>query len=568
MAAGFVARAQSDRQSVPVAGAKPTVAQKHLMPAAVQVKITPRGLKYFEKNLSQILGNIGISLEEGYFGEMSYEAEKALKLEELELPAETRELLVKVRSLLTSWLVGFPLKDIRPSIQIGETGYTAEFSRFALVADEDLLKRLGKREGAVLAAELEIKELNVNLSRIRAHDMNAKMLGEVGFDQARIKLGGGARPVKLRVPFYIRVNSRQQLEFEALKPSENFSEVDLEFKYRQLVVPTIVLEINNHRMELNKEQLERELQSNMPTLLKSARGFLSEFAGRELPALLNAKAKEALAGSLEEINKLDPPGAEPGKPVQPLLWGLQLEKISQSSGLSVQLQAFVEDPLNPRTALLNGQGSRGPVRMDALGSGEYDIAMSIDRALINRILQLSYNRKLFEKISVGEEGFLRLTSIPTVDFSDAPAGARLVRGEAFIRIKIRARVPQGSVKGFNSLFLRDNFEVAFDLIAKMRKIPYKGGAGGGVEIILADIDQSTLWLNPDDIRPAGKLLSGVVISGVKDRLREISSTWSAKEEKLPGTLPLPPEVLGIRLEIDHMVLDRNGHLVMYLRYAK
>lgn len=560
----LVGWAQTDQKAMPVQTPKPVVAVKHLMPAAVQVKITPRGLTYFEKNLSTILGNIGVSLEEGYFEGFKWEAQKPIKLEELDLPPDTRDLVGKVRSLLTDWFIGFPLKDIRPGIEIGSSGYTAVFNRFALVADEALLNQLGKRDGAVLAIELEIKELNIGLSRVRAYDLGAPMLGQVGLDQASVKVGGGQTPIKLRVPFYIRMNEKEQLEFQALNIQENIRETNIEVKYKKLVAPTIVLEINGYRMEFSQDKLERELMANMPMILQKTRGFLSEFATKQLPALLNEKAREFLKGSLEEVNRLEPPGAEPGTPVEPLLWGLQLEKISQGNGLGIQLKAFVEDPKNPNSALRPELGSRGPVRLNGLTPDQYDIGMSIDRAMTNRILQLSFERRLFEKISVGPEGYMKLTETPTVDYVAAPPGAPLYRGEAFMKVRVKARVPPGSVTGFNKLFLKDNFEIAFDLIAKMRKIPYKGG----IEIVLFDIDPNSVWLNPNDLTTAGSVFPGKVKSGVVDKLKTIAAGWKTKEEKLPGNLPLPPEVLGIKLEIDHMVLDPNGHLVMYLKYKE
>lgn len=566
MAVGANASAANlDHQTLMGPPRPPQVQNKHLISKAVQVHITPRGMEYFNKNLMGILGNVGISLEEGYFEPRKMESEKALRPEEMDLPNETKALIIKVRDLFTDWLVGFPLKDIRPGVDIGDSGYTAIFNRFSLVTDEALMQSLGRKDGAVLAMELEIKALNIGVSRVRAYDLNAPMLGQIGVDHLALKLGGET-PIKMRLPFYVRINEQDALEFEAINIEENIKDVNIELKYKNLIAPKIVLEVNGYRMEFNQNRLEKELQFRMPEILKKIKGSLSEFVTKQLPSVLNQKSKEMLKGSLEEINKMEPPGAPANVPIEPLLWGLQLEKITQNKGLGIQLKAYVEDTLNPNSSLIAANGSRGPTRMTDLPVDEYDIAMSIDRGMINRILQLSFERRLFENLQVGPQGSMQLTSVPTVDFITPPPGAPLYRGEAYLKIFVKARVPEGTVVGINKLGLKDGFETSFELVAKMRKVPYKTS---GVEILLYDIDLNSVWVNPNDMTWLGRnMLKGKVLRGVKEELGKIASAWKTKEEKLPGVLPLPPEIIGIKLEIDHMVLVPTGHLVMYLKYWK
>lgn len=542
---------------------KSQVKAKHLIANAVQVKITPKGMQYFESNLQYLLGNLGISFNDGQFQPFEYRAKKSLSVEQSDLPQDTKALVTQIRNLLTQWFVGFPLQEIKPGIDVGNSGYTATFNRFALLTDESLMKSLGKKSGAVLAIELELQELNLNIDSVRVFDIGpGSVFGKIGFDKANIKLGNGKYPLKVRVPFYVDVDRNGLLQFQVLSLTENLNQVDIDFNYQNFISPKVTLEVNGVKMELNQKTLEQEIASNLPEALRGLRGYLSDFTKKQLPALLNEKAKEALTGTLEEVNRLDPPGAPIDSDEPPFFWGLQLESLFQQNGIGLQLKAYVEDPKQPNASLMQNSGSRSQVNLNDLDEKEYDVAMALDRAMINRILQLTYQRGLFSNLDVGGPGPMRLTAIPTIDFTSLPPGAKQFRGETFIKIFVKARVPKGTVTGFQTWGLKDQFELSFDLIAKMRKAK----SGRGVEIQLYSIDENSLWVNPQDLNFGSAFVN--VNQKVLEKLRPITDKWKTKEQLLPGTLPLPPEVLGIKLDIDHLVMSKSGHLVMYLDYAK
>ena len=149
-------------------GRSPVIANKHFINNAVQVQITPRGLKYFETQLSTILGNLGYNFSEGYFPAQKIVSEKPIDMNELgKKNPEALKTYLMVKDMLTKWLVGFSLTDHRPVVEIGESGYSAAFTRFALITDEALMNQLGKRDGAVLAIDLEVKRLTVATQAVR-----------------------------------------------------------------------------------------------------------------------------------------------------------------------------------------------------------------------------------------------------------------------------------------------------------------------------------------------------------------------------------------------------------------
>jgi len=556
----------------------PPSLDKKFIPGAVRLQITPRGMTYFETRLQGILNNLGMNLTEGYFEPFEWKSDRSYGFEDMNLPQEKAELLGKVRLLLSKWLVGFSLKEIRPGLQVGDTQYRAQFSRFALVTDEKLMRSLRKTDGAVLAIELEVKNMNIQTNRVRAFDLNNQFLGQVGADQVQVELGSVQKPLRIRLPFYVRINSFGELEFQALQVASNLPDTALSLNYKKIVVPKIAFEINGHRFEFNEQELQKEAEAQLPEILRVLKVQMDRFAREDLPKLLNEKAKQFFAGSLEEVQTMDPPGGESPNP-HPLLWGLKANRIQLSDSLMLNLSAYVEDPLTPKRPLMASLGSRGAPTFTAMKSTDYDIAMSIDRGMINRVLQHSFERKLFENISMGEETdpatcevvrsataaprILRLSKTPAIDSVIRKDAHLLPENQTFLKISTKVQVPDGTVRGLKKALLRDNFELNLDLIVKMRSLGSKG-----MQILFYDIDLESLKLDESYLTPLGLLVKNSVMKAIREEMENTSRCWKVKENALPGTLPLPPEVLGLRLEVKKLVMDPRGHLVMYLNYTQ
>jgi hypothetical protein len=556
----------------------PTTLDKKYIPGAVRLQVTPRGMSYFETRLQGILNNLGVNLDEGYFESFEWKSDRSYGFDDINLPPEKAELLGKIRLLLSKWLVGFSLKEIRPGLQVGDTQYRAQFSRFALVTDEKLMRSLGKTDGAVLAIELEVKNMNIQTNRVRAFDLNNPFLGQVGADQVQVGLGSVEKPLRIRLPFYVKINSQGELEFQALQVASNLLETDLFVKYKKMVVPKIALEINGHRFEFNELELQKEAAALLPEILRVLKVQMDKFAREDLPRLLNEKAKQFFAGSLEEVQTMDPPGGESPNP-NPLLWGLKASRIQLAESLLLDLSAYVEDPLTPNRALKSQLASRGAPTFTAVKSSDYDIAMSIDRGMINRVLQHSFERKLFENINMGEETnpqtcevvagkgsqprFLRLSETPAIDYVVRGDAHLLPANQTFLKISTKVQVPEGTVRGLKKALLNDNFELNLNLIAKMKSLGPQG-----MQILFHDIDLESLKLDEEYLTPIGLLFKSSVLKAIREEMENTSRCWKVKENALPGTLPLPPEVLGLRLEVKKLGMDPRGHLVMYLNYIQ
>lgn len=541
------------------ADSNPQIVNKHLLPNAVQVQVTPRGMKYFDTRLSELLGNLGVKLDEGYFPAMKFTFDKPIRVEDYATTnPEAVAMYKQVRDMLTQWLVGFSMNDHLPTVEIGESGYIAQFSRFALVTDEALMNSIGKREGAVLAVELEVKQLTVSTNSVMVWDLNNEFLGKAGFEKVTLVAGNQQTPIKIRIPFYVRMNSVSGLDFEALEVSNNIDKTALTMKYEKLIIPTFAVEINGKKFYLNNQEIDKLFNAQAPKILELIRDNLGLLAKKQLPELLNQKAREFLGGSLEQVMDMAAPGKEATDRRPDFKWGIKLQNINLKKSLNIDLTAFVEDPLNQQSIPLKTNNSRGAPAVNALPQENYDLALTIDRALINRILQLSYERKNFSQIKQSDGTIMKIMSAPTVDYVKTPAGAALKPQEAYLKLRVSIENKP------NSTWLKDTIVLDFDIIAKLRQLSDKSG----MQLVLMNIDTDSLYLADKYFSFLGSIVKGKVRDGVKDKLREIAAGWSKREEAIPGSLPLPPEVLGIKLDINRVVMDPNGHLVMYLDYAK
>ncbi len=548
-----------------------TVKEKHYMNDAIKLEVTPRGQEYFQNQMDDILNNMGVSLDEAYFADIHWKSTKSYDLDNLPFPAKTKRLIATIHDALKSWFIGLSLSNVKPAMEIGNSGYQAVFNKIAISTDENLLHRLGKTDGAVLVVEVDIKELDVVASKVRAWDQNNPDYGQVGFNDVKIKVAGGKVPLQIRMPFYVSLNSQGIPSFEAVNVQDNVDKIDMELNYGKLIVPQIQLVINGKVMPFNEAKLENDFIQNVPAMLLAIRRYVHDFAAKQVPQLLNDKAKQYLVHALEEIKPMSAPGAAPGS-ANEYLWGLQLKGISEKNGLIVDMNTFVEDPLNPNSLPKAFSAAPQPALMNALPGTVYDIGLSLDEGMINRMLQLSFERHLFSKVAIkgssdaGDGGYLQLTQAPVLrpvsNFQFNGGASAHIPGETFARLDLAVIVPKGTVSGKNKLFLQDQFAVKMSMIVKIAKT----ANGKALAIYLWDVDPDSIIVDSDNITGLGKFFSGTVLDSLKSQFAEKAATWRTTGVSIPGSIPVPA-ILGVSLDVYDLVMEPTGHLVLYLNYA-
>jgi hypothetical protein len=534
--------------------------QKHYLNHVVQLQITSKGMGFFGNHLDSVIRNLNFDINEGYFPAFNYAFTKPINIDDYkDKNPEAVATYHQVKDALTKWLTGFQLNPHLPSIQIGDSGYQAEFSRFALVADEALMHSLGKTEGAVLAIELDVKKLTISSKSVTVKDLNNPFIGEMGFEDLTLVAGSKDAPLKMRLPFYIRVNQTTGLlEFEALQLTQNMDQIPLSMAYKRLIVPTFSVEVNGNKYFLNTQELDRTFQQQAPTILASIKNYLGQFMENDLPKLLNEKANANLKGSLEEEQSMAPAGKKPGDTREDLRWALRLQNISLKNTFNVQLAGYMEDPLNQKSEPAKSAAARALPNFNLVPQDRYDLALSLDRALLNRATQLGFERGNFRNMVTGGKT-ISLTKAPVFDYAPPPKGVTPAQNETYLKMHVSIQIDPGN--DFKTrLALKKIIVLEFDILAKLAQRSDKNG----MDMIPVQVLEDSMTIDDSYLTLAGLLLKSSVYSGIRDSLHEITVGWQKKADTLADALPLPPELLGFKMDIVKVQMDVNGNLVMFL----
>jgi len=344
------------------------------------------------------------------------------------------------------------------------------------------------------------------------------------------------------------------------------------------------------------------------------RNYLHDFFSNSVPDLLNKKAKEHLVSVLEEVKTLNLPAAPAGRQNQALL-GLQLKSINEKEGIHVQMNTFIEDPSHPTLFPQTGSFATGPALINALPKSDYDIAIDLDEGMINRILQISYERGFFKNLPIGstatsmktvsaplqltadeknhlsqtkiqltrgnaqlqrrgspnnsknstQNQVISLTQPPLLKSVDSSLVPKANIGETYVRAHVNIQVPTGTVSGFKSWMLDDAFLMSCDLILNIKK----STDGKSLQVFLYDVVADSIKIDPSYFTwlTDGLWLENFVTKLARNHFKEMVALWRKNNVQLPGSIPVP-ELLGISFSIHHLDMEPTGRLAMYLNYSK
>ncbi len=550
-------------------GQHPLIPNAVLMKDAVQVQISPRGQKLFSTQLMQLLTNLGVVVNENYFPPFNYVSEEPIKIDELaKKQPEQFDMLIKVRQFFKQYLQGIEFKDFRPSIQLGNSDYTADLSRLSLVTDEELMKSLGKKDGAVLAIEMSIRKLHAHTDNIQIKDLENPWMGEIGIQNPEITFGTPDNPLIARMPFYVRVDENGLLSFQALQVSENIDRVPIELKYQKIILPQFEFKVSGqnqvYKIKLNEDEFKKIVDDHLPEGLKMIRQSLRGFLQNELPKILNDKAQESLKNDLEQIQPISAPGTQAGDTRPPLSLGLKLTKLNlKNSNWSIGLSAFIEDTsILPRiTPFWPGSGARGTPTFNHLAGDQYDLAIAVDRALFNRAIHLASNRQNFKKMETcpGQPP-IELLSGPAIDFNAKVKPQSDLEAPIVMFIDARADVPEADRTRLGLPVLPDKLHIKLRYQALI-KPSHPGSTQLSIYPIGPDLD--SLWIDTSSLPFLGKVFQGKIITALKERLSAPSSC--GKGEPM-ANFQLINSLWGIPLEYTKIRMDPQGQLMMYMSY--
>lgn len=545
----------------------PAIKNPMWMKDSVQVQISPRGQRLFTENLTLLLSNLGVVINENYFPEFNYVSEKPININKLakEKPKEFA-MLMQVRQFFRQYLKGIEFKDFKPSVRLGPSDYIAQIEKLSMIADEELMKQLGKSEGAIFAIEVTISQLVANSDLVRAKDLDNPWLGEVGVKNPSIKIGTRQNPLKARMPFYVRVTREGGLFFEALKIEENLDLVPIEVKYGKLLLPEFEFKVSGqkqtYKVSLDDKEFGKIVDQNLPEALKLVRQYVRTYLQDEFPKMLNEHVQTALKNELEQIQNIPVAGSKPNDLRPPFSVGMKLSDVDlKDSFMIVKLDTFVEDTsLSAATPFWEKSGARGAPVFNHLDPKLYDIGVAIDRALFNRLVQLSFNRKNFSGMETcpGNPP-IELANPPGIDFIKTNKPANDLETPMVMYIDALVKAPGDQTGSFFDP-LREKVRLKFKY-----QVILKPMAPGSTKlgIYSSKIDVNSLQVDDSSLTWLGRLVKSKVVSEIA---KALSKDADCGNNSALAEFELINSLWGIPVEFVKLQMDPQGQLMMYMNY--
>lgn len=523
---------------------------------AVDIYVTPRGQKLFQTDLEKLLLINGLSLREGLFDSFQYKASEPIRLDALPMPVEKfKSTLGQLRDTIKQWLIGFELADPVPQIDIKDVHYVADFQTFALRVRGDGVSPTTGRSGIVADLELVIPEIDLKVASVRGTDLANDYLGSFGIEGLWARSLRQGTPLKIQMSFLMEVTPAGGVKVEALGIETNLDKVAIDLGFDRLVFPEIVISINGRSMKLNPAPIRKFILEQKPALVGALQSYLTSFLRERVPQIITEAAAQALPVQAKEVNRMDPPGAPGPLPLEKkFVWALQpFAARMAGDSLGLQLSAFAEDPLRASSPqFLGNPNIVGQPLLDALPKDAYDVALVVNPSFVNRLLQLSFDRRYFDKVAVGKDQTIRLSEVPRISVN-----ARSPDGSARVRTSI-----DFATGGWKNLIAKDKLQLTFELIVRFSRDPKTGKD----RLVIAKIDTDTLIVDTSNV--SVPILNGAVESFVRKELAKINADL-AKKENVLAEIPLPDQILGIKIRAKKITTEsKTGFLAVYIEYVK
>ena len=522
---------------------------------AVGVFISERGQKFLHNNFEQILFANGFAIREGEIPDWNYVAREAVSLDRLPPQFEKfNPTFQKIRDLMERWLKGFHLNDPKLAVSVRDIRYVAEFRRLGFRADRKMLRELKRDHAVVLVAEAEIPKLRIDVGSMKAGDVNNPFLGHLGVNGFWTATAPKTEALKIKIPLLVELSQRDGLRVEVLRFTTNLPKVQMGFGFdRPLIIPTVEVIVNGHKMELDRKAIEDDLLKHQTNLVQGLQNLLKGELEAQIPSLLSSLIEKKL-GNVSDENEMAPPGApNTKKPARNFLWGLTPEEVEHgASNLYLGLAGYVEDPASSTYLPIRGmvQGKGTPVLSGKYGK-KYDVALALNQGLFNRVLQLSHQRGYFKKVPSGAKGeFIELVEAPVFRFDHH--GAR-------DHVKLRLVLNYWPT-GLERVAIKGPMRIGFNLDARFARMP-----DGSTSILMDHLDKDSVEIDKNAIR--FDFFEERVLKGVADRIDAENRGMKKSAKSLADHFPVPETLFGVPIVTNGFEVLPNGYLVLYTEFG-
>lgn len=593
------------------------VKNKRYLNDSVFFQILPKGFKFFDNNIYNLISyQTGLQIEENTYPPQDIHLQPIQTEELIGKKPENLEILQKVRNFIGTWFSGMKLSSSHEFIiKLGNTSYQTRFTKSSLYLDDQLLKALNKKSGAVLVLELRAQKLALFTDSVRVSDRKNPIIQSLGFNSLQINVNNrnSGQEIQFKVPFYVEIDKNSNLKVNLIRLDHNIQDLNINYKYKKIITGRykIITEDENGKnqqvVEFNSAGLKDVLEENNDLVLTELKKAIVDFANNTLVELINKEIQNmaALSMTFSDVVGIPEPkkyGAKqdpqtPTAPPEALVIGLKMNSnFRQENGLRFNLDTYIEDLKNPN---LNLAGTKNPpYKLESSSNNpnlaKSDAILALDLNLANRVIQILHNRKYLQNMEQtscdNKKSWLTMTEPLVIKpakqkyhtgfISKKPYTAKTYD---FLQSKISLQVP---VPAEYKKYFNGPFELSFEAVLRVQpgycsdtimaldkdqklvkqKIINKNKTC--IEIFLDRPLIETLKVDTKNFGVLVRLVSlftDKITKEAKNTLEESFKPCAGKsEEPLIENLPIPPQFFGIGFDILDLKVDNNGHLVFFL----
>lgn len=521
---------------------------------AVTIHFSPKGEKFLSSNIDPFLQQTYFYPNEGFFENLKLKQPSPITI-------ETKQALQSMKTVVQNWLFGIKINDLQPEYRLSNFGYGLHVRKINLTANREATQKLGRKDGVVFGIEFEADQLSIGADQVDATDPVANAwLGTVGFEGIEISQKPTSKPLTIKTLALVSIDERYVPKIELLESSSNVDQLDLNFPpVGDVISPKLALEMNGRRFNVRQDYIGKLFQDNRDNILKTVQKMLSDYIEKQLPQSLTETLSNQHFVEFAQSIFVKAAGAPLNSGAKEYVLKMGAAKISADPNLELQLAASIYDPLKPDAPVNFKRSSDAKPKFGLMSENKYDIAVSMNRGLVNHLALMSYLRGYFKQIKT-ENGYeFGLIAAPLVDV------VKGATGNEGSHLRIRARVSYRPNTIIQKLFVSERVIAGADVIGYLIPAP---GPKRGLQFVMESIDPNSLWFPETNYANLGKPLASYVKDFIMGSIEKTNKEWAKTRKVYPQTIPLPPAFFGVDMGLVDVITDPNGHLIMFLNFPR
>ena len=526
-------------------------AQITTIPHAVGLYFSEEGQRYFANNLQQVIRRNGVNLNTNTVPNQRHQTgEKTLA----ELFPDNPALSNVVRQVKSNFARFFRSHEIVIKnkhnfvVRAEDIKVLTNWGRIGLEFD----RTNSRNNNIALKLVLQLNNFQLKVNKVRAEDLVHSFFEEIGANNVNFSFGHtqASEPLRITIPFRVRVGPSGKVTFDVTEPQTNLSNVRLVLDYdRPLLLPRVEIIVNGTRGHIRLSEVERTLRSKHNELIDGLKKTALEYLNTNFKKTVDELLTEKVNPNFNTRNYMLPLGA-PNPRVPKMYYTIKPAFVGyREEYLYFALNSFIKDPRESGSSALDDRhtGTWG-AQVRSLDSKNFDVAISLNQGMINRLLQLSRKRGYYNNISTASGATYNLVEQPMFDFKGRIPGSSLPPA---LKLKILY-----NVDGFSSIAVNNPIQIEFEL--KVKTVI----KNGKVQLVTDGVVNDSVYVPRSAAR--WEFLWPKVLSSAREQLQGMNS--DLRGIVLSDELPLPTDVLGFPMTLTGSTIDPNGNILVFLNY--